>query len=223
MTIHVVGPGESVDSIAAEYGVDPFRLAADNEAPADGALAVGQTLIVRFPRRIHAVRPGETLHSIAEAYGVSVRTLYQNNWALGGLPALEPGQELVISYQEQPIGSAAFNGYAYPFLDQTVLDAATPYLTDLTPFTYGIGADGRLVPLRDEGILAAAGQYGVQPWMHLSSLTEEGRFSSARAETLLQSGPQQEALLETCPLCQDMWRAHIGAKDWAVSSGAKEA
>ena len=34
---------------------------------------------------------------------------------------------------------------------------------------------------------------------------------------------QQEALLETCPLCQDMWRAHIGAKDWAVSSGAKEA
>ncbi len=34
---------------------------------------------------------------------------------------------------------------------------------------------------------------------------------------------QQEALLETCPLYQDMWRAHIGAKDWAVSSGAKEA
>ena len=34
---------------------------------------------------------------------------------------------------------------------------------------------------------------------------------------------RQEALLETCPLYQDMWRAHIGAKDWAVSSGAKEA
>ena len=34
---------------------------------------------------------------------------------------------------------------------------------------------------------------------------------------------RQEALLETCPLYQDMWRAHIGSKDWAVSSGAKEA
>ena len=34
---------------------------------------------------------------------------------------------------------------------------------------------------------------------------------------------RQEALLESCPLYQDMWRAHIGAKDWAVSSGAKEA
>ena len=34
---------------------------------------------------------------------------------------------------------------------------------------------------------------------------------------------RQETLLETCPLYRDMWRAHIGAKDWAVSSGEKEA
>ena len=31
----------------------------------------------------------------------------------------------------------------------------------------------------------------------------------------------QEELLEKCPLYKDMWLAHIGAKDWAVS--AKEA
>ncbi len=34
---------------------------------------------------------------------------------------------------------------------------------------------------------------------------------------------RQEELLETCPLYQDLWRAHIGAKNWAVSSAAKEA
>ncbi len=33
----------------------------------------------------------------------------------------------------------------------------------------------------------------------------------------------QEQLLDTCPLYQDMWQAHIGAKNWAVSSAAKEA
>ena len=33
---------------------------------------------------------------------------------------------------------------------------------------------------------------------------------------------RQEELLRTCPLYQDMWRAHIGAKDWAVSSAVKE-
>ena len=28
---------------------------------------------------------------------------------------------------------------------------------------------------------------------------------------------RQEELLETCPLYRQMWQAHIGAKDWAVS------
>lgn len=44
---------------------------------------------------------------------------------------------------------------------------------------------------------------------------------------VLQSGAvvaqgRQEELLRTCPLYQDMWRAHTGAKNWAVSSAAKE-
>ena len=35
-------------------------------------------------------------------------------------------------------------------------------------------------------------------------------------------GTQQD-LLESCPLYKDMWQAHIGAKNWAVSSAEKEA
>ena len=34
---------------------------------------------------------------------------------------------------------------------------------------------------------------------------------------------RQDELLEKCPLFRDMWRAHIGAKSWAVSSAEKEA
>ena len=33
----------------------------------------------------------------------------------------------------------------------------------------------------------------------------------------------QEQLLENCPLYKSMWQAHTGAKNWAVSSAAKEA
>ena len=33
----------------------------------------------------------------------------------------------------------------------------------------------------------------------------------------------QEQLLDTCPLYRDMWQAHIGTKNWAVSSAEKEA
>ena len=30
-------------------------------------------------------------------------------------------------------------------------------------------------------------------------------------------------ILEKCPLYKDMWQAHIGAKNWAVSAAEKEA
>ena len=33
---------------------------------------------------------------------------------------------------------------------------------------------------------------------------------------------RQEQLLESCPLYQKMWRAHIGARGWSVSSSGKE-
>lgn len=33
---------------------------------------------------------------------------------------------------------------------------------------------------------------------------------------------KQDELLESCPLYKDMWQAHIGAKNWAVSSAVKE-
>ena len=33
----------------------------------------------------------------------------------------------------------------------------------------------------------------------------------------------QEELLRSCPLYRGMWLAHVGARDWAVGSGAKEA
>ena len=79
MTIHVVRPGETLGSIAAHYGVDPVQLGAANDVPAAGALAVGQTLVVRFPRQVHAVRPGETLSSIAAAYGTDTRALAAAN------------------------------------------------------------------------------------------------------------------------------------------------
>lgn len=90
MTIHVVKAGETPASIAAQYGVDVRRLMADNDIPESGALAVGQTLVIRFPEIVHVIRPGETLFSLAAAYGTTVRRLWQNNWFLGGGTDLRP-------------------------------------------------------------------------------------------------------------------------------------
>lgn len=185
MTIHVVSPGETVDSIAAGYGVSPGRLASDNELPEDLALAVGQTLVVRFPRRVHAVAAGETLTSIAAGYEATVRQLWRNNWELGGGEALREGQTLVISYFDEKLGEGVFNGYAYPFIPEELLAAELPYLSTLAPFTYGITADGGLLPLDNEAMLAAARARGTRPVMHLSTLTEAGQFDTGRAAFIL--------------------------------------
>ena len=42
-------------------------------------------------------------------------------------------------------------------------------------------------------------------------------------EYRLNENSTQEQLLENCPLYKSMWQAHTGAKNWAVSSAAKEA
>lgn len=196
MKIHVVQKGETLFSIAQQYGVSARLLQKLNQAPTDGTLVPGQTLVVLLPERTHVVRRGDTVWSIAREHGISTRELYQNNIFLQGQGALIPGEELILSLQDvHREGSLGVNGYAYPFINGDLLRQVLPYMTYATPFTYGIGADGSLAALRDEGILAAAGQYSVLPWMHLSTMTEEGRFSSARAEALLGSASRQETLL----------------------------
>ena len=196
MTIHTVLPGESIASIAAYYGVDSLRLSADNGVPSNGSLAVGQTLVLRFPAQLHVVRSGETLTSIARLYGVSLRTLWRNNWPLGGTDSLSPGQSLVISYLEEPEIAIETNGYAYPYIESSLLYQQLAYLSCLSPFTYGITAEGNLLPLADDLLLAAARKQGTMPVMHLSTLTESGRFSTERAVLVLTDSAVQDALVQ---------------------------
>ena len=195
MNIHVVRSGESVDSIATFYGVDPVRLSADNSVPPDGALVAGQTLVVRFPRQVHAVHPGETLTSIAAFYGTTVRALWRKNWSLGGNAFLTPGQTLVVSYFDEPLGPAVSNGYAYPYIEPALLAEQLPYQTFLAPFTYGISASGSLLPLEDDALLSAARQRGTRPVMHLSTLTESGQFDTQRGALVLTDPTVQNQLI----------------------------
>lgn len=196
MEIHVVRPGETLFTIAGRYGADPALLRTLNGIGPDGALAVGQTLLIRQVDTFHTVQPGQTLSSVARSYGLSLRQLYRNNFQLGGRPELQPGQTLVIAYQDAPAAETHTNGYAYPFIAPALLDAQLPYMTDLTPFTYGITAGGGLLPLDDAGMLAQARRLGAGALMHLSTLTENGGFSSDRAVQVLTDERLQAALVE---------------------------
>lgn len=185
MVIHVVQPGDTLYSIALDYDVPMSQIVLDNGLEAPERLVTGQALVIRFPETTHTVLAGENLTSIAREYGVSLRTLYQNNPALGGEPSVWPGQTLVISYREEPGQTISVNGYAYPFISKSLLQATLPYLTFLTPFTYGFNEEGSLVDLDDETLLAMAKSAGVAPLMHLSTLTESGGFSNELAHLAL--------------------------------------
>ncbi len=103
----------------------------------------------------------------------------------------------MIEYQdENKLGSAVFNGYAYPFIDINLLQAESPYLTYMTPFTYGISADGRLLYLSDNLLRAVAEARGTQSVLHISTLTEDGSFNTARGDLILNNQDIQERLIQ---------------------------
>ncbi len=195
MDIHVVQAGDSLFSIAQAYGVSIARLLADNQLPDPSRLAVGQTIVVRVPQETYTVQSGDTLSSIARETGVPTRTLLQNNPNLEGESAIYPGQTLVLRYRGEKRGTIAVNGYAYPFIDRALLRRTLPYLTALTPFTYGFTETGNLVELDDQALLAAARSQQVVPLMHLSTLTREGSFSNALASVALNDPAVQDRLI----------------------------
>ena len=204
MTIHVVQPGETLYGIAGRYGVDPELLRVSNGVPEDGALAVGQALAVQFVRTLHVVQPGQSLSSIAAEYGIPLRQLYRDNYGLLGQPEVRAGQRLVIAYDQVKLGETFTNGYAYPYIQHRELAAVLPYMSCLTPFTYGIDSQGGLLPLEDGVLLEEARRLGTGPLMHLSSLTEDGQFSSQRVSlqsSYIQPEPKLKVKLTRASNC----------------------
>jgi len=196
MHIHVVKRGDTLSSIAAMHDALPAFVAADNGLTLSTPLVIGQALVVRTPKTLHTVRAGETLSSIARDYDLSVRTLLRRNFFLHGRELLREGDVLAIDYaDEAPLGTLGVNAYAYPYIGGELLDSVLPYLTYLTPFTYGITPAGVLAPLDDARLLERAARYGAKSLMHLSTLTPEGNFSSENAAALLQNDRAQSALL----------------------------
>lgn len=197
MEIYVVRPGDNLFSIAQSFGVPMSQIMGDNRLPDPSRLVVGQALVIRFPQEVHTVQPGETVTSLARDAGLTVRQLYRNNPILEGRPLVWPGQTIVLSYRDQPPGPPVeVNGYAYPFINKDLLQRTLPFVTFLTPFTYGINEDGSLVPLQDETLISMARDAGAASLMHLSTLTDAGNFSNELASLVLNDLEIQGTLIE---------------------------
>lgn len=196
MVIHVVKQGETIYSIAKEYNTTPNRIIEDNELTNPNELVVGQTIVILYPKTIYTVEEGDTLLSVARKYGISVINLLQNNPGLADFPYLYVGQQLVINYEGDKIGSMEVNGYLYPYIDTDTLVKTLPYLTYITVFTYGFTPEGELIGIDDERVIQLARDYGVAPLMLISTLTSEGSFSNVLANQILNDKQAQDRLIE---------------------------
>lgn len=194
--IHTIRPGDTIYSVAREYGVSPALLQANNAITAPEQLVVGQTLVVLFPQTTYTVKEGDTLFSIAKEYQTTVKDLYRNNPALMGESDIVPGEELVISYRESPKRPITVNGYAYPFIADNVLAQTLPNLSNITPFSYGFTSMGDLILLADDELVEKAKSSQVEPIMLLTSLNSNGNFDNTLSDLLLNDEELQDTLIE---------------------------
>lgn len=193
MKIHIVKPGDSLNSIANLYNVSADRIIIDNEIHDPNFLVIGQSIVILFPNTIYIVQSGDTLIGIAENFNIDVLQILRNNPIINEMEVLIPGQEIVIDYKTGvefgggKIATVELNGYAYPFIDRTILRKTLPFLTYLSIFNYGFTPDGELIPpmLPDDEIIAIAIDYKVAPIMVLAPMTAAGNFSNELAHAML--------------------------------------
>ncbi|MDO4481465.1 MAG: glycosyl hydrolase family 18 protein [Bacillota bacterium] len=84
------------------------------------------------------------------------------------------------------------NGYVYPFADRGVFQAWMPDLTMISTFSYGLDAEGNLLPLDDRELTYIARSEGVGSLMVLTAYTEESGFDSERASLLFNNAEIQD-------------------------------
>ncbi len=183
MIIHVVQPGETIYTIAADYNVDVTRLVEDNGLVNPENLVIGQTIVIAYPEQVYIGQEGDTLDSIAQSFGVTRMQLLRNNPFLSNRDIIYQGETIVISYETQ--GSVSINAYAYPFIDKNILRKTLPYLTYLTIFNYQAIENGDIIGNDETEIITTAREYGVAPLMSLSTLSYQGTSNIEAANNIL--------------------------------------
>lgn len=147
---------------------------------------------------IYVVKQGDTVDSIADSYGISAPSIIFNNQLVYPYP-LAVGQALLLSLEGEntPTYPAFVNGYAYPFIEQNVLDETLPFLSSLSVFSYGFTTAGELIPptLDDSFMIRSALSSGVRPFLTLTPLGPDGNFNNYLITSVVNSEEAKSNLL----------------------------
>lgn len=148
MEIHKVKKGETVYSIAREYGVSPAKIIENNGLKNPDKLAEGRELLILFPTRTYTARRGDTLDMISKRFSVSRSELMKNNPTLRGRDKIYPEEVFAVRYPNRTHGIALLCGYLYSGCQRERLMLTLPYLSHLALSSY-VYDKGRLRRLFD--------------------------------------------------------------------------
>lgn len=195
MIIHVVQPGETVQSIAELYGIPLEILIQNNDIGYPYTLATGQSLVIVYPELTYTVQEGDTLLSIANAHNVTEMQLLQNNPYIIERGYIYPGDIIVISYAKK--GTLTMHGTAATYINRNTLMKTLPYLTYLSILNYTVTEEGNIISYYDDtDVIQLAKEYNVMPLMLITTLTIKGESNVRTLYDLLLNEDYQAIMAE---------------------------
>ncbi|MBR3932346.1 MAG: LysM peptidoglycan-binding domain-containing protein [Clostridia bacterium] len=195
MIIHIVEQGETIWSIANEYGVSTERIIADNGLFGLESLVNGQALLILQPDTVYTVNDGDTIYSISSNFGISANQLKQRNPSIAQSGTVTPGETIAIDFKDQDTAPINIYGFLYPNIKNNVLKSALPTLGSGAIFSYGSSSEGNLIEINDSNIINTIISANSSPMMVLSSITEEGSFDSNLASDLFNNTQTQNIVI----------------------------
>lgn len=147
---------------------------------------------------IYVVKPGDTVDTIASFYGITPASIIYNNQLIYPY-ALAVGQALLLSTDSSsPTYTAYSNGYAYPFIEDYILNETLPYLSTLSVFSYGFTESGELLPpmLDDSFMIAQALVFQARPILTLTPFGPDGNFNNQLITALINNETAKNTLFQ---------------------------
>ncbi|MGF1569095.1 MAG: peptidoglycan DD-metalloendopeptidase family protein [Nodosilinea sp.] len=148
LTQHRVAAGETLDSIAQQYGLIPATVMGLNPTTQGGTVAAGQTLTIPPYNGIRVtVTPGQTWEQVAQTYNSRADVLFEVNGCVSTVPAtvFVPGVNWFPGVRTAATGTAAsqspLQGYPLPGPTDVVINYGwQPDLSQNTlVFNTGVG------------------------------------------------------------------------------------
>lgn len=195
MIIYTVKNGDTLYSIAREFGVTIAELERFNGLPDANLITVGQDVLIPVSGSIHTVTAGESLYSIASHYSVPLDSVINANPDIRPPYTIYPEQIIRIP-EPSTKRTISVNGYAYPSINRNVLGQTLPYLTYLSIFSHRVTSNGSLNSLNDSELIKLAKAGRVAPIMVITNTEEGGGFSSDVAHAVLETAESRENLIE---------------------------